>query len=196
MLFCFGRQNRLIHQPWPLLWIFIHLHLCWPNCHLLPTIGPSMHGVHARVLAHACTHTHTHTHRMYASMRRLHYFHYCCWSVTSDSGTPWAVANQVPQSMEFSLSQRAGVGSHSLLQEIFLTQGWNPSLPHCVQILYHLKHFLQCLSCMIDRHRLVIHSMCSFIIRYPRQIWFYAPAFAVLFRCDAWRHRTGWISMI
>ena len=29
---------------------------------------------------------------------------------------------------------------HSLLQEIFLTQGLNPDLPHFRQILYHLSH--------------------------------------------------------
>ena len=33
-----------------------------------------------------------------------------------------------------------GVGSHSLLREIFPTQGPNPGLPHCRQILYHLSH--------------------------------------------------------
>ena len=32
------------------------------------------------------------------------------------------------------------VGSCSLLQGIFPTQGWNPGLPHCKQILYHLSH--------------------------------------------------------
>ena len=31
------------------------------------------------------------------------------------------------------------VGCHSLLQGIFLTQGSNPSLPHCRQILYHFE---------------------------------------------------------
>ena len=31
-----------------------------------------------------------------------------------------------------------GVGSHFLLQGILLTQGLNPGLPHCKQILYHL----------------------------------------------------------
>ena len=31
-----------------------------------------------------------------------------------------------------------GVGCHSLLQGIFLTQGLNTGLPHCRQILYHL----------------------------------------------------------
>ena len=34
----------------------------------------------------------------------------------------------------------AGVGSHSLLWGIFATQGLNPGLPHCRQIVYHLSH--------------------------------------------------------
>ena len=33
-----------------------------------------------------------------------------------------------------------GVGCHSLLQGIFPTQGLNPGLPHCRQILYHLSY--------------------------------------------------------
>ena len=33
-----------------------------------------------------------------------------------------------------------GVGSHSLLQGIFPTQGSNPGLLHCRRILYHLGH--------------------------------------------------------
>ena len=32
------------------------------------------------------------------------------------------------------------VGSHFLLQEVFLTQGLNSGLPHCRQILYCLSH--------------------------------------------------------
>ena len=36
--------------------------------------------------------------------------------------------------------QNTGVGSLSLLQGIFLTQGSNPGLPHCRQILYQLSH--------------------------------------------------------
>ena len=36
--------------------------------------------------------------------------------------------------------QNTGVGSHSLLQGIFPTQGLNPGLPHCRQILYQLSH--------------------------------------------------------
>ena len=36
--------------------------------------------------------------------------------------------------------QSTGVGSCSLLQGIFTTQGLNPSLPHCRWILYQLSH--------------------------------------------------------
>ena len=36
--------------------------------------------------------------------------------------------------------KNTGVGCHSLLQEIFLTQGSNPCLLHCRWILYHLSH--------------------------------------------------------
>ena len=39
-----------------------------------------------------------------------------------------------------SLVQNTGVGSHSLLQGIFLTQGLNPGLPHCRWNLYQLNH--------------------------------------------------------
>ena len=38
------------------------------------------------------------------------------------------------------LGQNTGVGSLSLLQGIFPTQGLNPSLPHCGWILYQLSH--------------------------------------------------------
>ena len=39
-----------------------------------------------------------------------------------------------------SLGQNAGVGSLSLLQGIFPTQGSNPGLPNCGWILYQLSH--------------------------------------------------------
>ena len=35
--------------------------------------------------------------------------------------------------------KNTGVGCHSLLQGIFLTQGSIPGLPHCRQILYRLR---------------------------------------------------------
>ena len=36
--------------------------------------------------------------------------------------------------------KNTGVDCHALLQGTFPTQGSNPSLPHCWQILYHLSH--------------------------------------------------------
>ena len=45
---------------------------------------------------------------------------------------PWTVWN--------SPGKNTGVGSHFLLQRIFLTQGLNPRLLHCRWILYHLSH--------------------------------------------------------
>ena len=45
-----------------------------------------------------------------------------------------------PHGLYFSSGQNIGVGSLSLLQGIFPTQGLNPCLPHCRQILYHLSY--------------------------------------------------------
>ena len=36
--------------------------------------------------------------------------------------------------------KNTAVGCHVLLQGIFPTQGWNPGLPHCRWILYHLSY--------------------------------------------------------
>ena len=36
--------------------------------------------------------------------------------------------------------KNTGVGCYFLLQEIFPTQGLNPGLPHCRQMLYHMSH--------------------------------------------------------
>ena len=38
------------------------------------------------------------------------------------------------------LGKNTGMGCHFLLQRIFPTQGLNPGLLHCRQILYHLIH--------------------------------------------------------
>ena len=48
--------------------------------------------------------------------------------------TPWSI-----QSMEFSRPEY-GVGSLSLFQGIFPTQGANPGLLHCRRVLYQLSH--------------------------------------------------------
>ena len=56
-------------------------------------------------------------------------------SVVSDSLQPHGL-----YSPWNSLALKTGVGSLSLLQGIFPTQGSNPGLPHCRQILYQLSH--------------------------------------------------------
>ena len=49
------------------------------------------------------------------------------------------IACQAPLSMEFS-SKNTRVGRYSLLQSILPTQGWNPDLLLCMQIIYPLSH--------------------------------------------------------
>ena len=53
--------------------------------------------------------------------------------------TLWTVAPPLLHPWD-SPGKNTGVGCHSLLQEIFLTQGLNLGLPHCRQTLYHLSH--------------------------------------------------------
>ena len=55
-----------------------------------------------------------------------------------ESHQAWTVACQALLSMEFS-RQEYWSGCHSLLQGILQTQGLNPSLLHCRQIIYHLR---------------------------------------------------------
>ena len=49
-------------------------------------------------------------------------------SVQGETGESWD-----------SPDKHTGVDCHALLQGIFPIQGWNPGLPHCRQILYHLS---------------------------------------------------------
>ena len=56
-------------------------------------------------------------------------------SVVSDSLQPHGL-----YSPWHSPGKNTGVGSLSLIQGISLTQGLNPGLPHCRQILYQLSH--------------------------------------------------------
>ena len=57
---------------------------------------------------------------------------YCFYGNDSDEEPATAVAAAPPR--------RVGVGSHTLLQGILLTQGSNPGPLPCGQILYHLSH--------------------------------------------------------
>ena len=54
-------------------------------------------------------------------------------------GSPASQADSLPSEPP-GKPKNTGVGSLSLLQGIFSTQGSNPGLPHCRQILYQLSH--------------------------------------------------------
>ena len=55
--------------------------------------------------------------------------------------TPWMQPTRLLSPWNFP-GKSTAVGCHFLLQEIFLTQGLNPGLPHCRQTLYPLNHKL------------------------------------------------------
>ena len=61
-------------------------------------------------------------------------------SVMSNSAIPWTEAHQAPLSDWNSPVQNTGVGYHFLLQGIFSTQGSNPDVLHCREILHRLSH--------------------------------------------------------
>ena len=73
--------------------------------------------------------------------------------------------------------QNTGVGSLSVLQGIFSTQGSNPGLPHCRQILYQLSHkgsgpFLKSLLnlvqyCFCFMFLFFVHEACEILVPYP-----------------------------
>ena len=69
--------------------------------------------------AHTHTYIHTHTHTHYCFSRGCEVVKYSSWN---------------------SPGQNTRGRSFSLLQGIFPTQGLNPGLPHCRQILYQLSH--------------------------------------------------------
>ena len=67
----------------------------------------------------------------------------CCISPESESENCSAVSDSLrPHGLRpwNSPGQTTGVGSLSLLQGIFPTQGSNPGLPHCRRTLYQLSH--------------------------------------------------------
>ena len=59
--------------------------------------------------------------------------------------------------------ENSGVGCHSLLQGIIQTQGLNPGLLHCRQIVYHLSHQGSSQSVCNHVHRLVADFMNDYL---------------------------------
>ena len=69
--------------------------------------------------------------------------------------TPWLQPTRLLCPWD-SLGKNTGVGCHALLQGIFPTQGSNPGLSHCRQILYCLSHqespwILEWVACPFSR---------------------------------------------
>ena len=100
---------------------------------MFPTQGSNLGLLHCRhILYRIYTDTHTHIYILFWIL-----FHYESESrsVVSDFLQPHGLYR--PWN---SPGQNTGMGSRSLLQGIFPTQGLNPGLPHCRQILYQLSH--------------------------------------------------------
>ena len=77
-------------------------------------------------------------------------------------------------------SQNTGVGNLSLLQGIFPTQGSNPGLPHCRQILYQLSYQGTCSFSNFERvHCSMSGSNCCFLTciqvlhKAGKVVWYY-----------------------
>ena len=105
---------------------------------------------------------------MVSQTNRLYLFSESC-SVLSNSLRPHRL-----YSPWNSPGQNTGVGSLSLLQGICPTQGSNPSLPHCRQILYQLSHeesprILEwyLFKCWIIIHSCLAGKLCSHCLPCP-----------------------------
>ena len=141
------------------------LQLCPVLCHLMDPSPPdySVHGIlQARILAWVAMLSSRGIFPTQGSNLCLLWLLTCRWILylLNHWGSPFcvcAVLCFVAQScptlcdpMDCSLSgssvhgdspgKNTGVGCHALLQGIFPTQGSNPGLSHCRQILYHLNH--------------------------------------------------------
>ena len=81
--------------------------------------------------------------------------------------TPWTVARQPPPSMD-SPGKNTGVGSHFLLQGIFLTQGSNLGLLHCKQMLYREPPGKSCVCVYIHEILCVCVCVCVCVCIHTR----------------------------
>ena len=82
----------------------------------------------------------------------------------------WTIVRQAPLCPWNSPGKNTGVGCHSFLQGLLPTQGSNPGLLHCRQILYLLNHQCSCSSFCL-KGTFSFFSSSSFILKsYPAQI--------------------------
>ena len=102
------------------------------------------------------------------------------------SGLPFLSPRDLPDSLQphglYSPwnppDQTTGVGSLSLLQRIFQTQGSNPVLPHCRQILYQLS---QIQPFFLDLHFPDCCKPLASFDFWKSQFWPFLPIFFLLF---------------
>ena len=79
--------------------------------------------------------------------------------------------------------KNTGVCCHSLLQGIFLTQGLNPGLQHCRQILYHLSHQRSISATPVSL--ITIHCLQHhFPLKHPRG-WMWVPYILLSTSCSS-----------
>jgi len=72
------------------------------------------------------------------------------------------------------------VGSHSLLQGVFPTQGSNPSLLHCRRILYQLSHHGNPKETLSPS---TVTTPCSFICTYTHLVLFFSVNKSLVIPC-------------
>ena len=127
-----------IHDPVASMYVYIHILFSRNICCYVVGI---FYIYTCHIYTYIYMHLYIHTYCLLGIYYILGIFYiYTPWkwksrSVVSDSLWPHGL-----YSPWNSLGHNTGVGSFSLLQGIFPTQGWNPDLPHCRQILYQLSH--------------------------------------------------------
>ena len=115
--------------------------------HLCPTLwDPMNHSTPGLPVHHQLPEfTQTHVHRVSDAIQPSHPLSSpsppapnLCSVMSKSFATPWIVAHQAPLSMGFS-RQKYWSGLPFPSPGVFQTQGLNPSLLHCKQILHHLS---------------------------------------------------------
>ena len=119
----FSYLNSSHNRSWPTVWKIVILLSMYSWCDSMILYKPSHFSSHfVHLFLNVCT---------YWALEWVSE----SYSVMSDSLRPHGL-----NSLWNSPGQDTGVGSFSLLQGIFPTQGSNPGLPHCRWSLYQLNH--------------------------------------------------------
>ena len=105
-----------------------------PATHHLPHIIPPCN-MPSHLSLYLCTHTPPQLPSTHTTYAYSHYSIPFLTTATSSQSIQWhdyPPSHNMPDQASAHLTQRCtGMGSHSLLQRIFLTQGLNPGIPQC-----------------------------------------------------------------